>query len=221
MENEHFRSELKQILSVSVSPLSERPTHLREYPLDRTHVYPESYAGQDSTVFRERASDRALHVYGQQARLDQLVGYAESVNTAAAFLNHRPFLEEAHFRERLFQLTVLINPIDEVGERIFVVGVQNLLRVYSLSPFIEGRTLCWLQQARDPNQQEVARHCTIPFYERLNAALEEAKIDGIDINPVNVKYRIEEETARITLIVTDLAKDIWGVTCRPKKREDA
>ncbi|MBS3174833.1 hypothetical protein J4440_03055 [Candidatus Woesearchaeota archaeon] len=50
------------------------------------------------------------------------------------------------------------------------------------------------------------------FYDRINEFIQsQSGIHGVDVNPVNVKFRVDKNQQKIFLIITDLAKNIGDV----------
>ncbi len=192
-----------------IIPFDNQPLEDRCVELDGEGIDKNCFAGQDSVVFKDVRNNNAIHVYGNGVSLDRIVGYAKCVNHAEEFLKVHPFEETATFDETKYNVQVYVNPIADVGEKEFSAKNRRDKRVYSVSPFIDGSSLCWPGRSDDKEQLEVAKCFNILFYDRLNEyMLSKSGLGGVDIHPVNVKYRVDKEQKRITLIITDLAKDI-------------
>ncbi len=172
-------------------------------------IHPRAYPGQDSTVYHDTREGKAIHVYGSHVDFAGAVLYARAVNSVAGFLGENPFSEGTMFEGSPCSIDVCVNPVEEVGERLFRVGDEVIQSVYTVSPFVEGLSLCWPRQASDEEQRAVARCCNILFYDRITGHIEtQSPVACVDINPVNVKYSVDRVRCRIRLTITDLAKDI-------------
>jgi len=195
-----------------VIPFDKQPLEDRCLDLDGPNIHPNSYPGQDSTVFRNN-NDCAIHVYGICIKLDRVLAYAQCVNTAASYLDTHPFMEKTKFEGESYDVVVRVNPVEEVGENSFVIQGKESKHVYSLSPFIAEPSLCWPQQANDEEQRSVARCFNMLFYDRVDEYIDsQTGIWGVDINPVNVKYTVDRNQKKILLVITDLAKNIGDVS---------
>jgi len=180
--------------------------------LNGPNMDPTAYPGQDSVVFRDNQINKAVHVYQNHIAYEQILKYAQHVNIAKASFEKHPFIEKIEFEKKSYDVIVGINPVEEVGEKLFEMQGNRTRRAYTLSPFIEGSSLCWPNQANNDEQFAVAKCFDMLFYDRIdNALYSQTNINGIDINPVNVKYAIDKDQQKISLTITDLAKNIGDV----------
>ncbi|HIH42555.1 TPA: hypothetical protein HA246_02840 [Candidatus Woesearchaeota archaeon] len=193
-----------------VIPFKKQSLEARCFDLDGPTVAKDAYSGQDSVVFRN--GDTAIHVYNNNNSFEKILAYAQCMGAVASSLTKNPFTEDIEFEGIAYKVEVRANPITEVGEKLFKMHGADLRRVYTLSPFIEGLSLCWPYQAHDEQQKAVARCFSPMFYDRVNDYLmAETKVCDTDINPVNVKFKIDRAQQKILLIITDLAKCIGNV----------
>ena len=213
LENENHKFYKLKIYCnlMRIIPFDEQGLEDRCVVLDGPNIDPKAYAGQDSVVFRDVRTDRAIHVY-HCGEFEGILAYARCVNAAASALDGVRFEEEVDYGGRRFKVGVRVNPVEEVGERLFGTNGESLQRAYTVSPFIGGLSLCWPQQAEDDEQRAVARCFNMFFYDRVDEFIaEQSGVQMVDINPVNVKYNVEEAQQRISLVITDLAKSVLDV----------
>ncbi len=172
-----------------------------------------AFAGEDSVVFKNLQTNEALHLYNHSFSLDEIIQYATCLNDVEAFLRKNPYLFKAKITEEEFIGHVYANSVFEVGRKYFVLNDEKILRTYSLSKFLEEKSLCWPGRTETLEEQKIVQNFPIMFYDGLENYLYEnlPQIQGIDINPVNVKYRVDKENKRITLTITDIAKSIRNI----------
>ena len=173
------------------------------------------FAGQDSVVYRNILTNQAIHLYYErECTLEKVVEYAKCVNEASLLMQNIHYQENASLAGEEYKALVQVNPVLEVGERMFLIGNKRSSYVYSLSPFISANSLCWPGRTQIKEEQEVVKNFPIMFYDRLENYLYDnlPQITGIDINPVNVKYRVNRERKEIDLIITDIAKNINNIS---------
>ena len=192
---------------MKIIPISEQPLEERCLNLDNPNI-DGGYLGQDSIVYRVIPTNQAIHVYYSHNNFSKVKEYAKNVNTVAQALEQQPFRKEIQFENETYSLELVVNPRTEVGEK----QIDDTTRAYTLSPFIDGLSLCWPNQAQEDEQRAVAKSVNILFYDEFNEYLETiSNVKGIDINPINVKYRIDKKNKTLTIIVTDLAKNINNI----------
>ena len=177
--------------------------------LNGPNIHTRAYPGQDSVVYHNIETDKAIHVYNNMIDFDRALLYAQCVNDAAQFLITHPFSHNVRFEELQYSIDIHVNPVEEVGEKLFTASDESIQRAYIVSPFVRGLSLCWPQQATDEEQRAVARCCGVLLYDRINDYIEtQSSVACVDINPVNVKYAIDRNELKIKLTITDLAKSI-------------
>lgn len=180
--------------------------------LDVPGIDKRAYPGQDSVVFRDLQAGRAVHVYN--CPFESVLSYARCVN-AAYSLNTSPFSERVVFQGADYISEARVNPVEEAGEKTFRLQGKDWRRAYTVSPFIDAVSLCWPEQTDDEERKSVARCFNMIFYDRVNEWIESrSNLRGIDINPVNVKYIVDREHPKISLVITDLAKNVGDVQLR-------
>ncbi|MFA4887311.1 MAG: hypothetical protein WC595_03805 [Candidatus Nanoarchaeia archaeon] len=195
---------------MKIIPFEKQPLETRIVDLDASTIDSRAYVGQDSVVYRDNSTNRAIHVYHNSLDVEGIVKYAKCVNALKSMLEAAPFEEEIVFEERRYVANVCVNPVEEVGEKWFRKGGELAKRKYTASPFVSGPSLCWPHLAN--GETMIARCFDILFYQRVNGFIESKGVIGnVDIHPVNVKFKIEREKQTISLIVTDLAKSIGDV----------
>ena len=198
---------------MKVITFDEQPLEARCFALDGPDIHPETYPGQDSVVFRNDLTGCVIHVYNRDIAFWEVLTYAQCVNTAASSLDAHPFIENIKFEDMPYKACARVNPVKEVGETFFVINGNKSKHAYTVSPFIDGFSLCWPNRASDEEQRAVARSFNMLFYDGINEFIRsQSRIYGVDINPVNVKFAIDRNQRKILLVITDLAKNIKNVT---------
>ena len=148
---------------MKVVPLGEQPEGSRYLDLSGPDIDERAYSGQDSTVYRDTRTDRAIHVY-HFLPLDGVAKYARCMNAAALSLHAFPFTETIRFGSENYTSEAHANPVEEAGKKLFSFMGEERKHAYTISPFIDALSLCWPNQTDDEHQRTVAKCFDMLFY---------------------------------------------------------
>ena len=196
-----------KIISFHEQPLEERCLEL-----SGSRIHSIAFSGEDSVVYRDIKTGDAIHVYHSNIDFSSALRYARCLNEVASSLDAHPYIEEITFQGMRYMVEVRVNPVEEVGEKLFEIGSDKNKRAYTISRFIEAPSLCWPNRNNEKQLPAVASQFNIQFYDRVEEWMEShSGIQGIDINPVNTKFVYYEKERKILLIITDIAKSIGNI----------
>src|SRR3989344_7515541 len=128
---------------MKVIPFDEQPLEARCLALDGLSMDHKVYLGQDSVVFRNNQTDRAIHIYNKSISFIRVLTYVQCVNAAASCLDRSPFIEDIEPEIIPYKVEVRVNLVEECGENLFSIKGNSMKYIYTISPFIDGSSLCW------------------------------------------------------------------------------